>query len=180
MSEEQIEYMIWNAVERKQCFSLTELQERTGLKYTELFPWVERLVLNGKVTLSVSVNAEANNVYKSHYEYLCTCFMDLVTAHLFENRSIGFYASKMCISPKYLSFVVKQTCGKTPTVLIREKVIEEIKFRLCCTQESIKEVAYKLNFPNPSFFGKYFKAETGVSPSAYRAIHLKQKTNNQV
>ena len=174
-----MEQTIWNAVEGKQSFSFAELKERTGLNFTELFSWVEQSVLNGKVSLSVNVNAEANYVHQSRDEYLYTRFMDLVGTHLVEDRSIRFYASKLCISPKYLSTVVKHVCGKTPTLLIKEKVMAEIKYRLCCTQESIKEIAYGLNFPNLSFFGKYFKAETGVSPSAYRAIHSKQKTNNQ-
>lgn len=175
MSEEQIEYMICNSFDEKRCFSLIELQEKTGLNYIELFPRVKRLALNGKVTLSVRVNAEANNAYKSHYEYLYTCFMDLVATHFFKNRSVEYCASNMCISSKHLSFVVKQICGKTPRTLIKEKVMEEIKFRLCCTQESIKEVAYKFNFPNPSFFGKYFKAEVGVSPSVFCTIYPKSE-----
>lgn len=174
-----MEHTIWNAVEGKQSFSFAELKERTGLNFTELFSWVEQSVLNEKVSLSVSVNAEANYVHQSRDEYLYTRFMDLVGTHHTEERSIKFYASKLCISPKYLSTVVKHVCGKTPSALIKEKVMDEIKYRLCCTQETIKEIAYNLNFPNASFFGKYFKAEADISPAAYRTIHSKQKNNNQ-
>ena len=179
MSTETMEQTIWNAVKGKQRFSFTELKERTGLNFTELFSWVEQSVLNGKISLSVSVNAEANYAHQSRDEYLYTRFMDLVTIHFAEDRSIRFYASKLRISPKYLSTVMKNVCGKTPSLLIKEKVMDEIKYRLCCTQESIKEIAYGLNFPNLSFFGKYFKAETGLSPSTYRTIHAKQKNDNQ-
>lgn len=165
---------VLDILQGRRNFPLMELKEKTGMTFTELCQSVEYLALNGKVILSVSINTEATRMYQSRCEYLYNRFMDLVSTYFTENRNVGFYASKLCISPRYLSFVVKQICGKTPTVLIKEKVMEEIKFRLCCTQESIKEIAYGLNFPNLSFFGKYFKAETSISPSIYRAIHVKE------
>ncbi len=151
MPERKMEHTILNAIQGKQHFSFVELKERTGLNLTELFPLIEQLVQDGKVTLSVSVNAEANYVHQSRYEYLYTRFLDWVTTHLAEDRSVKFYASMLCISPKYLSVVVRHVCGKTPTLLIKEKVMDEIKYKLCCTQETIKEIAYGLNFPNLSF-----------------------------
>ena len=98
---------------------------------------------------------------------------NLTAKYLPQERNINFYASKLCITPKYLSYIVKQASGKTPTILIKEKVMDEIKYRLCHTQATIKEITYALNFPNPSFFGKYFKAETGISPAAYRTKYAK-------
>ena len=171
------EQELWEAIKGKCCFSLGELKEKTGLDFTELFPMVGRLAMDGKVVLSVSVNAESNYVHQSRNEYLFARFMELVSTYLSVERSISFYASKLCISPKYLTSVVKQVSGKTPTTLIREKVMDEIKYKLCCTQSTIKEIAYGLNFPNLSFFGKYFKAETGVSPSVYRMMCVEKVKN---
>lgn len=170
-----MEYSIKNAIGGKQNFSLVELQEKTGMGLSDLLSCVEQMVLNGEATLSVSINAESCYVHKSRYECLYAGFMDLVSVHFTDSRNVDFYASRLCISRNHLYSVVKQICGKTPAVLIKEKVIGEIKYRLCCTQESIKEIAYGLNFPNLSFFGRYFKGETGVSPSAYRAIHSKMR-----
>lgn len=173
------ENIIWDILKEKHIFSLDDLKEKTDWNFSELFTTVSRLAADGKITLSVSINAEKHYTHLSRYEYLFTCFMDLVSTHLDKERSINFYASQMCISPKYLSTIVKQVSGKTPTEYIKEKMIDEIKYRLCCTQASIKEIAYGLNFSNLSFFGKYFKADTGYSPSSYRTKHsAKMNINN--
>lgn len=83
-------------------------------------------------------------------------------------RNVAFYASKLCITSKYLSTIVGEISGKTTKDIIKDVVIEELKRRLKYTGVSIKELAYEMNFPNISFFGKYFKSSTGMSPAEYR------------
>lgn len=168
-----LEHTICNVIKEKYEFPLMELKEKTGLNFHELFYLLGKLTADGKVTLSVRANAETDYAYQSRHEYLFHRFMDLTAKYLPQERNINFYASKLCITPKYLSYIVKQASGKTPTILIKEKVMDEIKYRLCHTQATIKEITYALNFPNPSFFGKYFKAETGISPAAYRTKYAK-------
>ena len=114
-------------------------------------------------------------VYVSHQEDLFFQFMKLLSDHITSERSVTYYASQLCITPKYLSTVVKLVSGKTPTDWIKEKLIDEMKYRLCHSQATIKEIAFQLHFPNNSFFGKYFKAATGVSPTRYRLIHCNNK-----
>lgn len=84
-----------------------------------------------------------------------------------KERSVSFYAEKMCLTPKYLSQVVQNVSGKYATEIIRDQVISEAKVLLKSHKHSVQEIAYVLNFPNPSFFGKYFKAATGISPRQY-------------
>lgn len=84
------------------------------------------------------------------------------------HRSVSYFADALFYSPKYLSKVVKKTCGKTPLELINENTIEHIKYRLKHSEKSIKEIADEFDFPNQSFFGKYVKAHTGISPARYR------------
>lgn len=95
-------------------------------------------------------------------------FMILLNEHHIKERSVMFYADKMHLSPKYLSAVVKNVSGKTPSHWIDEIVIMEAKNILKYSGMNIQEVAYYLNFPNQSFFGKYFKQRTGMTPSSYR------------
>ena len=81
---------------------------------------------------------------------------------------MSFYARQLNITPKYLSSVVKEVSGKTAAKWIDESVILEAKSLLKYSGMSIQEIAYCLNFPNQSFFGKYFRSHTGMTPSAYR------------
>jgi len=97
-------------------------------------------------------------------------FMSLLNKHYINERSVMFYADKMHLSPKYLSAVVKKVSGQTPSNWIDGLVIMEAKNLLKYSEMNIQEIAYQMNFPNQSFFGKYFKQRTGMTPSTYRDI----------
>ena len=74
----------------------------------------------------------------------------------------------MNISPKYLAETIRQVSHKTPNDWINYYVILEMRVLLKNTTKSIKEITELMNFPNQSFFGKYFKEHVGMSPSDYR------------
>jgi YesN/AraC family two-component response regulator len=95
-------------------------------------------------------------------------FMDLVREHYREERLIGFYADKLCITPKYLSKVVKEHTGRSAGEWIERHVILEARAMLQSSDMTIQQISASLNFPNQSFFGKYFKRATGLSPKQYR------------
>lgn len=95
-------------------------------------------------------------------------FMDLVQEHYREERLIGFYADKLCITPKYLSKLVKENTGRSAGEWIESHVILEARAMLQSSDMTIQQIAASLNFPNQSFFGKYFKRATGISPKQYR------------
>lgn len=95
-------------------------------------------------------------------------FIDLVTEYHSSERGMAFYADKLCLTPKYLSKLVKQASGKSAPEWIDEFVILEAKNLLKYSGSTIKEIVYKLHFPNQSVFYKYFKAHTGITPSDYR------------
>ena len=101
-------------------------------------------------------------------EILFERFMDLLAQHNKRERNVSFYARQMNITPKYLSTVVKQVSGKTAARWIDESVILEAKTLLKYSGMSIQEIAYHLNFSTQSFFGKYFKQHTGISPSRFK------------
>ncbi len=97
-------------------------------------------------------------------------FMDLLDQYHQIERSVAFYADKLFITPKYLSSIVKKVSGENALEWINRYVVLEAKSLLMHSDKSIQEVAYALNFPNPSFFGKYFKHHTGMSPGEYKEL----------
>lgn len=95
-------------------------------------------------------------------------FIRLVHIHYTRERSVGFYADKLFISPKYLSLLVKEATGRTAAGWIDEFVLMEAKNMLRFSGKNIQQIAYALNFPTQSSFGKYFKHLTGLSPTEYQ------------
>lgn len=95
-------------------------------------------------------------------------FIELVEKHHNKERSVGFYADKLCISSKYLSQIVKKVSGFSAPDVINKYVILEAQHLLRHTDLSVKEISDQLNFPNQSFFYKYFKSHTGCTPNSYR------------
>lgn len=91
---------------------------------------------------------------------------------LFENikkeRSVQFYAERMCLSSKYASRIIKEVGGKSIAESIAEWTISSIKLMLKTTDRTIIQISDELNFPNPSFMGRYFKKRTGMTPLQYR------------
>lgn len=96
-------------------------------------------------------------------------FTALLGEHYMHERSVGFYARQLCITPKYLTTMIRQVSGKSASEWIDTYVIMEAKTLLKYSHMSVQEIAYYLNFPNQSFFGSYFKRNTGMSPSQYKA-----------
>ena len=96
-------------------------------------------------------------------------FLELLSDHYKKERSVNFYAHSLCITPKYLTTLIKRNRGQSGSEGIDNYVILEAKTLLKYSTMSIQEIAYYLNFPNQSFFGSYFKRNTGMSPSQYKA-----------
>lgn len=98
---------------------------------------------------------------------LFEAFLELVQTHYAEQRSMGFYAGKLCLTPKYLSQVIWEVSGRYATDWIRDYVILNAKALLKSRQYTVQQVSDLLNFSNASFFGKYFKAAVGCTPRKY-------------
>ena len=96
-------------------------------------------------------------------------FTELLGEHYKHERSVGFYARQLCITPKYLTTLIKRISGKSVSEWIDNYVILEAKTLLKYSNMSVQEIAYYLNFPNQSFFGSYFTRNAGMSPSQYKA-----------
>ena len=107
---------------------------------------------------------ERKNIQQNRATFITRDFIHLVNADNGTHRSVSYYADKLCYSPKYLCAVIKEATGKTPMQIIQENTIKQIKYKLRHSDMSIKEIADAFDFPNPSFFGKFVKAQTGMTP----------------
>ena len=83
-------------------------------------------------------------------------------------RGVRFYADRLCLSPKYLTSLVKSVSGCTVQQLVFKAITKKAISLISTTDKSIKEIADLLNFPNSSAFGTFFKKQVGVSPTVYR------------
>lgn len=104
----------------------------------------------------------------SRAQQLFKKFMQLVNNYHDQERSLQFYADKMFLTPKYISGMIKSYSGKSALDWINEYVMLEARMMLRYTDMTVQEIAYQLNFPTQSAFGKYFKQQVGVSPKKYR------------
>lgn len=95
-------------------------------------------------------------------------FIKLVSENYTQQRQVIFYADQLCISPKYLSKLVKDVSGKSAPEWIDSYVLLEAKHLLKYSDMPIKEIVFRLNFSNQTVFYKYFKAHTGMTPTDYR------------
>ncbi|WP_300790534.1 AraC family transcriptional regulator [uncultured Bacteroides sp.] len=111
-------------------------------------------------------NVEDTSEYNRNQE-IYKHFMKAVQKNYMQERSITYYADLLCISPKYLSQVIKNVTGRLAGEWIRDYVILEAKALLKSNKYTVQQVCDMLNFANQSFFGKYFKKRTGMSPKAY-------------
>ena len=109
-----------------------------------------------------------NHVQSSRSRVIYEKFLKLVTEYHTQYRNVGFYADKLSLTPKYLSKLVKNESGRSAPEWIDAYVILEAKNLLKHSNIAIKEIVYKLNFPNQSVFYKFFKMRTGMTPSEYR------------
>ena len=99
---------------------------------------------------------------------MSTQFLALVQQNYKKERFLDFYASKLDITSKHLSRTIKSQTGFTAVEWIERFVILEAKVLLKSTNLNIQQIADELNFPSQSFFGKYFKKYTGMSPKEFR------------
>lgn len=101
-------------------------------------------------------------------EELFIKFIYLVYKYSPIEREVSFYAENLCITPRYLSSIVQNIAGKTAKQIIDKHTIQGIKVMLKSTGKTMQNISYELKFPDQSFFARYFKKHTGMSPQDYR------------
>ena len=103
-----------------------------------------------------------------HRQRLANEFMRLVEQSDGRIRKVDDFANQLNITPKYLSTLLKETMNRRPSEMIHFYTLKAIEHRLRYTDMTMQEIANDLNFANASFFGKYFKEHTGMTPLDFR------------
>lgn len=104
----------------------------------------------------------------SRQEELFHRFIALVNEYCITERTVGFYADRLCLTPRYLNTIIRQTSQQTVMDWINQAVILEAKVLLKHSNLLIYQISDKLSFPNSSFFCKFFKKMSGSTPHEYR------------
>ncbi len=167
------------------CVALSGREAELSLRYMELIYDVAKSELSYKKdavysllssVLYVMAGVWTDRMNEKRREELPSCrskmifeqFIKLVSQYHTHYRTVGFYADKLCLTPKYLSKLIRSVSGRSAPEWIDAFVILEAKNMLKYSGAAIKEIVYSLNFPNQSVFYKFFKARTGMTPTQYR------------
>lgn len=166
-------------------YPIVPLNEEIASYFNDYFALISRVTYNEKLDMGLestdavvhSVLTAVNAIYKTYSgiahpitrkEEICKELIHLVTQYYAHERKAQFYADKLGISLQHLSTTIKQVTGKNVLDVISYVVIMDAKAKLKSTDMTIQEIAYSLNFPNASFFGKYFKRYVGMTPLDFR------------
>lgn len=131
------------------------------------------LILRVEELYRNQINLE-NSKQKNRKQEIFYTFISLVRKYGIEGRSVEFYADKIFVTPNYLGNVIKEVSNSTVKQWIDRNLILQAKISLRYSLKAINEISDELNFSNPSFFSKFFKKETGMTPQEYRKIDRKQ------
>ena len=104
----------------------------------------------------------------THQNDIFQRFISLVNNYSKTERNVSFYADKLCLTPRYLNTVIRQASQQTVMDWINQSIILEAKVLLKHSNRLVYQISDELNFPNPSFFSKFFKRMTGMTPQEYQ------------
>ena len=115
-----------------------------------------------------NMTAKEEDTSTDHDKELFNHFLMLLGKQQQKKKQVAFYANLLNITPKHLSTVCKRVSDKSPSRWITESVMQDCYMLLKDGALSVKEISNRLGFPNPSFFGQYFREEAGMTPMEYR------------
>lgn len=125
--------------------------------------------------LNNELDLNENNSPRLHRRHLANKFILIVEQSDGRIRKVDKFASQLNITPKYLSTILKETIDRRPSDIIQLFTMKAIERRLRFTDMTMQEISNDLLFPNASFFGKYVKQHTGMTPLEYRMKYQREK-----
>lgn len=158
---EEIFTLIWNILQDNP-FSHESIQGMISVLFHQI-GYFQNRGLSGKKETS------------TRQEEVFDRFIRLINKHAVNERNISFYAENLFLTPRYLSTLIRETSGKTVMEWVNEAVIQEAKLMLCHTDKLVYQIADELNFPNASFFCKFFHRMTGKTPNGYRCANRQKR-----
>ena len=154
--------------------SLTALLHTIGQKYEATHAYREEIlrslvhILLHETAPVYSAQHVAAKTGQTRSQLIAAAFKQLVNTHYATERSLAFYADKLCITPKHLAETVKEATGKRAVAWLAEAVLLEAHVLLQNPALAIGQIADTLHFADQSAFGRFFRNNTGVSPAGYR------------
>jgi AraC-like DNA-binding protein len=148
---------------------------------------MKEFVLRALITVYLSylyhikiTNGEIILVRENRQKSMFNQFLDLLNDYYDKERSVQFYADKIGITSKYLSTITTEFAQLPASNVIDQYVVFRIKLLLYDGSSNIKSISDQLNFPTQSFFGRYFKRITGVSPRQFIAQNSKHLVDEEM
>jgi AraC-like DNA-binding protein len=146
--------LLYDTIRRDDCSS------RVFLGLAATFWWyVDQLYRSHK---------QANHLKSDREQEVFARFISLVNEHARQQHNLAYYADRLCLSPRYMGSMVKQVSGRSAKEWIDEALVTAIKVDLRHTTKPLKQIADEMAFPNTSFFSKFFKRMTNLTPLEYR------------
>ncbi|ASK30210.1 AraC family transcriptional regulator [Chryseobacterium sp. T16E-39] len=118
--------------------------------------------------ISESVEGTFNDFEIFNSNPIISKFISLIDIYFKEERSVSFYAEKLNISANYLNIVCKKKLNTSASSLIQDRILLEAKRLLKVSEMSVKDIVYELGFYDHASFSKFFKAQTGMTPSQFK------------
>lgn len=163
---------VWNTGEEEEVLKYLSLLDNTLKIEENTFNLYEKklllLALTYRLCSCYTRKLITEKASVSHKQDIFIRLIQLIEQHYMKERGVEFYADKLCLSPKYLSALSKSICGYTVQELVFKSIIRKSISLLKNTQKNIQEISDYFNFPNASYFGTFFKKQTGMSPQLYR------------
>lgn len=163
---------VWHTNEEEELLKYIALLDDTLKHGKELFNSFEQKLLLIGLTYRLCGIYSRKLVNRrdtvGHKDETFIHLIGLIEENFRSQRGVEFYADKLCLSPKYLSNLSKSVSGYTVQELVFKAIIREAISLLKNTQKTVLEISEELNFPNASYFGTFFRKQTGMSPMQMR------------
>ena len=147
------------------------------LGYKHPYPYqnkIIRSILQAFICYITSIFSSDKDINKhNRNEEIFRQFIQLTIKHFKDRKKLDFYAQNLYVSTKYLCDIIKRTSGHTPREWIDHYTILEAKILLQTTDMTTEQISYELNFPNASFFCKFFRKNVGMTTKEYRSSLIK-------
>lgn len=168
---------VWHTDEEEELLRYIALLDNTLKHGKELFNSFEQKLLLIGLTYRLCGIYSRKLVNRrdsvGHKDETFIRLIGLIEQNFRSQRGVEFYADKLCLSPKYLSNLSKSVSGYTVQELVFKAIVREAISLLKNTQKTVLEISEELNFPNASYFGTFFRKQTGMSP-------MQMRRNNQM
>ncbi|MFB9097177.1 MULTISPECIES: helix-turn-helix domain-containing protein [Flavobacterium] len=113
---------------------------------------------------NTDIQTENNSYALSFLEKL----LELLDIHFYKKKQVTYYADKLNLTVYQLNSITKKTIGKNCSQLINQRILLEAKRNLIATSNQINEISYHLGYNDTSYFIRFFKKQTGLTPETFR------------